>query len=299
MDTANIIELDFPRFRAQNLIKVDYSIDDDVALSECINEFPASRTFKIMFTFILFCLKGEGRVDFNGESCTICQGEVMFIHTGHIINGWQFQQGTVCRLLCLSDRIVRSSLGTSIDVWNRAFYIDELQTFQLEPWFEKFYTFIREKSFEPETPRKGTIMLSLVQAALLQFCDYLEKTARLTAAGDRDGTQGSLLFQRFLNLLENTEPKRQTVEYYSDKLFVSAKYLSVVCKMMSKRTASEWIRSYVDADVRFYLNRADMSIKEVAEKLGFENLSFFGKYVRTRFGYSPRDFRRRALEGDA
>jgi len=34
------------------------------------------------------------------------------------------------------------------------------------------------------------------------------------------------------------------------------------------------------------------TVKEIADLLGFENLSFFGKYVKTNFGKSPRNFRR-------
>lgn len=299
MESNEIIELDFQRFLAQDLIGIDSSIDNEVALAASIREFPTSRTFKMMFTFILICLEGEGSVDINGDTHCISKNEVMFIHTGNIITGWRFSENAECRLICISDRIIRASLGTNIDLWNKAFYINELRKFPLEPWFENYYSFMRAKSLEPDSPRKGTIMLALIQAVLLDFCDYLEKSAKLSLEADKDGTQGSLLFQRFLAMLEKTEPKRQTVDYYSNELCVSPKYLSVVCKLMSKRTASEWIHSYVDADVRFYLNCADMSIKEVAEKLGFENLSFFGKYVRSRFGCSPREFRRKSMNAYA
>ena len=35
-----------------------------------------------------------------------------------------------------------------------------------------------------------------------------------------------------------------------------------------------------------------LAIKEIAVKLGFCNLSFFGKYVRENLGKSPSEFRR-------
>ncbi|WP_410554569.1 helix-turn-helix domain-containing protein [Bacteroides caecicola] len=35
----------------------------------------------------------------------------------------------------------------------------------------------------------------------------------------------------------------------------------------------------------------DKSVKEVANEAGFDNLSFFGKYVRRELGVSPRKYR--------
>ena len=37
---------------------------------------------------------------------------------------------------------------------------------------------------------------------------------------------------------------------------------------------------------------SDMSIKEVASEMGFENLSFFGKYVKKHLGLSPNHYRK-------
>ena len=61
------------------------------------------------------------------------------------------------------------------------------------------------------------------------------------------------------------------------------------------KTALEWIREYTEADVRYYLLNTDLSVKEIAEELGFPNLSFFGKFCRRAFGYSPNDFRKEML----
>ena len=68
-----------------------------------------------------------------------------------------------------------------------------------------------------------------------------------------------------------------------------------VTREVSGKTALEWIREYTEADVRYYLLNTDLSVKEIAEELGFPNLSFFGKFCRRAFGYSPNDFRKEML----
>ena len=71
-----------------------------------------------------------------------------------------------------------------------------------------------------------------------------------------------------------------------------AKYLSVVCKQMSDRTASSWIEEYLNEDIRFHLRNTTKPIKEICKILNFPNLSFFGKYVKGQFGCTPTEYRK-------
>ena len=81
------------------------------------------------------------------------------------------------------------------------------------------------------------------------------------------------------------------MEWYADELCVSAKYLSTVCKKKSGKGANDWIREHVLEDIRYNLKHTDLSIKQICDKLGFPNPSFFGKYVKEHFGMPPAQFR--------
>ena len=107
--------------------------------------------------------------------------------------------------------------------------------------------------------------------------------------------QKSALFKRFLELLTTRHVKHQLVDTYAQELCVSPNYLTKVTREVSGKTALEWIREYTEADVRYYLLNTDLSVKEIAEELGFPNLSFFGKFCRRAFGKSPNDFRKQNL----
>lgn len=43
--------------------------------------------------------------------------------------------------------------------------------------------------------------------------------------------------------------------------------------------------------IKQMLRSSTKSIKEIANDTGFDNLSFFGKYVRRKLGMSPREYR--------
>ena len=103
--------------------------------------------------------------------------------------------------------------------------------------------------------------------------------------------QGELLFHRFIEMLANVNGSDRSVKSYAERLCVTPKYLSTVCKSVSGKTALEWIHEYIAEQVTQKLKYSDMSVKEIADSLGFPNISFFGKFVKSRFGASPKEYR--------
>ena len=104
--------------------------------------------------------------------------------------------------------------------------------------------------------------------------------------------QGERLFKRFMEMLVNDKVRSRSVSNYSERLCVTSKYLSAVCKQLTGRTASSWINEFVIKDVVRQLCYTDLSIKEISLRLGFPNVSFFGKYVKNQLGMSPSEYRK-------
>ena len=104
-------------------------------------------------------------------------------------------------------------------------------------------------------------------------------------------SQGKVLFNRFLNLLSNSEIKRQPIAHYAGQLAITPKYLTMLCQKYSDKTASEWVVQYTTEEIRFYLKSSSLSIKEISARLGFSNMSHFGSYVRKHLGMSPSEYR--------
>ncbi len=104
-------------------------------------------------------------------------------------------------------------------------------------------------------------------------------------------SQPALLYQRFLDLLISLPLKPHRMSYYADELAVTPKYLSSVCKSQSGKTANEWIKEYIMNDAHRYLTSSDLSIKEIASRLGFSNFSFFCQSVKRFWGHSPLKIR--------
>ena len=106
-----------------------------------------------------------------------------------------------------------------------------------------------------------------------------------------DFSSAEALFKRFTQMLSHECPKKREVKQYADALCITPKYLSAICKSQSGKTASEIINSITVNHIKNRLTSSDLTIKEIAAEVGFDNLSFFGKYVRRELGMSPRQFR--------
>ena len=78
----------------------------------------------------------------------------------------------------------------------------------------------------------------------------------------------------------------------SRQLCISPKYLSLVVKQISGRTALEWIENYVTMELRVALKNSTKSIKEIAEDMNFPNQSFLGKYFKEHVGMTPSEYRK-------
>ena len=159
-------------------------------------------------------------------------------------------------------------------------------------FYAKFYELLQDCYQKPaDTPFRTDVVQALLRAAILALCGYMRQITTPAHHAANVANTGSGHFQRFLDLLHSNEVKRHTVEAYASELCISPKYLTVVCKRNSGKTANEWITEQVLEDIRYCLKQTDLNIKQICARLGFPNSSFFGKYVKDHFGMTPMQFR--------
>lgn len=108
-----------------------------------------------------------------------------------------------------------------------------------------------------------------------------------------DSNDKGSLFERFLQLVQVHCMEHREVEFYSNQLFITPKYLSEVCKKSSGKSASAWIQNYTTQRLIILLRNPDLSFTEIADSLNFSSQSFFSRYVRKVLGVSPSEYRER------
>ena len=105
------------------------------------------------------------------------------------------------------------------------------------------------------------------------------------------------LFTRFMNMLPAYSKTEREVNFYADKLCVSAKYLSEIVKKSSGHPASYWINGYAMQDILSFLKRPNITFAEISNQMNFYNPAHFTRFVKTQTGFSPSELKQKMRKG--
>ncbi len=156
--------------------------------------------------------------------------------------------------------------------------------------FQLGFMLIKQKLQCNKLPHHNQVMKLLMRSLSMDFFDILVPKLNLEQSTNSYSSSVNI-FKRFINLVSELSPLKYEVKFYANELCITPKYLSTICKKESGKTASSLINSYTIEYIKQKLSTSHMSIKEIASATGFDNLSFFGKYVKRELGMSPREYR--------
>ncbi|MEV0257028.1 helix-turn-helix domain-containing protein [Streptomyces sp. NPDC050732] len=96
----------------------------------------------------------------------------------------------------------------------------------------------------------------------------------------------------FVTLLAAPEGALESVRSCAARLGVSVSYLSEAVKASTGRTPGELIRQARVHEAKRLLLRTELSVRQVAGRVGFADPAYFCRFFRRETGASPGDFRR-------
>lgn len=241
------------------------------------------------------CLNGNLTVAINDRECTIGPGDLMVCMPGTTIDRRQVPGGIEGRCICLSTGCMRRLSQINMgDAWNAIVALQSSPVLRLRPdevqVFCNYYDLMLSRLNSSGHRYQEKLVESLLMAFLYDFHGLLE---RFFTPSSKPRRSADKVFSDFVSLLSSASPRPRDVAYYADRLCLTPKYLSAVCKQVSGITASQFIAQFVVKDICRLLDETDKSIKEVCNELAFPNPSFFGTYVRKHLGLSPRRYRDR------
>lgn len=102
----------------------------------------------------------------------------------------------------------------------------------------------------------------------------------------------SLYVHDFLRLVHANYAMHRTLDFYAEKLCISSKYLAVLVKEATGRSALDWINEFVILEAKNLLRFSGKNIQQVAYALNFSNQSSFGKYFKHITGQSPSQYQK-------
>ncbi len=283
-------------------IQIGYS-DNDIVVVDSIQQFEEVNTAHVAMNAVVICTNGRVQAQMNGMMMELHKNQVAIIPQNMTVTDVMISPDFDLKGMFLTNGILQSFLREKMDIWNDMMFIHRHHVVTMDEDEILFYTHFYDMltltiAKGKDNPLHNDVIQSLLRSAILGLCGRMKQMLSSdTSLADSATLHGKekltskVHFQHFLDLLHTNEVKRHTVEAYANELCISPKYLTVVCKKNSGKTANEWITEQVLEDIRYYLRQTDLSIKQICDKLAFPNPSFFGKYVKDHFGMTPLEVR--------
>lgn len=273
-------------------VRPDYK-DEDVAILYDMRDLPVfDEPMRVDMFISVSCLHGRMQLEINDKVYTIGRYEALICRPNDLVASCMFTPDFAGKALCLTSRFLTENFSES-GIWNSLFLRGGSPVIRADEedirLFDLFCEMLHLKTGQACGPYRREIIYSIVRAAMYECLAKINGNEHVGAGQAR---RCEVLFKQFIRLLSDCPVRPRSVAWYADRMCVTPKHLSTVCKQVSGKTAFEWINEYVRKDVRYRLKHSDRSIKEVADGLGFPNLSFFGKYCRQHFGVSPTEYRK-------
>lgn len=128
--------------------------------------------------------------------------------------------------------------------------------------------------------------------SLLQlFLIYCSNSCSLNTRQLDEENTGVCLLRDFKSLVDRRFSEWHKVSEYAAEIPISAKHLSYTVKSLTGKTAKELIQDRLLLEAKRLLLHTDLSIKEVAYRLGFHEPLHFSGFFKNLSGQSPTTFR--------
>lgn len=250
-----------------------------------------TKQIKVNFVGVVFCTAGSIRLRLDDQPFELKQNDALFINVHSVVSHLDYGDDFKCTVIAMTTQVELSFLRNDVFETFLSLKGNPLINFTGDEigLIKAYYELARFKMEHADVNYGPESMANIMHGLILDLMGCIDKH-RTEPKGF--AIHGSRLYRRFMLLLAANMDTKKSVADFARELFVSPKYLTVVCKAHSGKNAGELITLNIVNSIKQQLLYSDKSVKEIANGMGFENLSYFGKYVRRYLGCSPTQYRK-------
>lgn len=100
------------------------------------------------------------------------------------------------------------------------------------------------------------------------------------------------ILREFGSLLEKYANSEHGVAFYAEKLCITPYYLSTITSEVMRDSPKGLIDKQVILEMKAILDNTNMPLKEIADKMNFEDTSYMSRYFKRHTGQSPSEYRK-------
>ena len=144
--------------------------DDELVIVDNLREIPQLGSGKIDFNVVSACITGRMLLEVSGQSTTV-NAQQIFVCTSHVVlSNIMMSPDFECKVLCLSDRLLRSILQSQMLIWNNMLYKQHYNIIDIPADRFGLFNELHYQWLNEDNPFKREILVSLLRVALLELC---------------------------------------------------------------------------------------------------------------------------------
>ena len=248
---------------------------------------------------LLLCYQGTVQLRLNGWDYKTSAGEGLALLPSAVIDRLMVSSDIHMRGFGFAVTAMESIFHTYRQTWEEALSLNDNPHVQLSEeqmqMAEHLYQIALLERPMTDSRHYRPMIRSLAQSLLYMLADII---SRRPVDAERTSTAKEQQFKRFVQLLWASGGKEREVAYFADQMCITPKYLSVIVRDSCGKTPMQMIHSYTSNMIAQMLRNTDLSIKEIAHELNFNNESFFGRYVKRHLGCPPGQYRMKMKKND-
>ncbi|WP_289658676.1 AraC family transcriptional regulator [Flavobacterium panacagri] len=238
------------------------------------------------FYLVFFVEKGSGIHNVDFTQYEVANHQVYFVRPGQVHN-WLLNVDTVGFQLMLSPEIIT----VFSNLMQFSFFEQSVPCCLSlnQSKFQEFENHLHE--IEKTVSENDLITKEITLLRLHLLLKLLQKEYLLEFPEHDSSSKPEKIIKNFNALIDLYFNKESSVNFYAEKLNITPNYLNMLSQRYLKTPAGDVIKYRTILEAKRLLTSTDLSIKEIAYQLGFNDNTYFSKVFKKYTGKTPGDFK--------
>ena len=279
-------------------MKTDTAADYGYTLHRMTADAVTENVIETYFLGIALCTRGTARIMAGVEAYDMSPNTIVIIVPNSMMRITDASPDWEAKFICITCMELLRDAAAQIlpfvkDTWAmQQFFFEERES--IVSSFHATYNFLEMLLTDEQTTSKYEQGVCVFRCLMLGMRDKSihlqrkEKTTANTSLG---------CYNQFVLLLNEHCKTMHAVNFYAERLHISAQYLARICRMYDGRGPKEVIDDMLIYQLKATFKNTTKTMKEICYEYNFANLSFMSSYFRRHTGLTPTEFRIKYREG--
>jgi AraC family transcriptional regulator, transcriptional activator of pobA len=242
------------------------------------------------FYTIFFIIDGNGKQEIDFNEYNIQKNQIVFVPREAM--HWEIEsQNLESYTIFFKEDFLAKPMMEMIDSFVKYAIFQRKLVIDLSDVQKNEFLKLAELMVQEENQDDHQNLIFILQNLLLVWVNKMESVAQKFTTNNTFINNG-ILFQKFVVTLDQNFLKHKDISFYCLELRCTAKKLAQTLTEITGKTTNDIIIETILLEAKRMLCYTNLSIKEIAFDLGYDNQFYFSRIFKTKEKQSPDEFRR-------